>query len=184
MHLHVATPVPRPPRPLGGPAWPRGARWIAAAVAVGLLALISGCSTDEIGSGMARVERVVDGDTVVVRLSTGEERVRLLGIDTPETVHPSKPPECFGAEASARLAELAPPGTELRIERDVELRDRYGRLLAYLWTPEGTFINLTLVEEGYARTLPINPNRAHRSALAAAESTAQQSGAGLWSACR
>jgi micrococcal nuclease len=92
--------------------------------------------------------------------------------------------ECFGPEASARLAELAPVGSELRIERDVELRDRYGRLLAYLWAPDGTFINLSMVADGYARALPINPNRAHRSTIAAAESDARRSGAGLWSACR
>ena len=133
---------------------------------------------------MARVEKVVDGDTVEVSLSTGRERVRLLGIDTPETVHPTKPVECFGPEASARLAELAPVGSELRIERDTELRDRYGRLLAYLWAPDGTFINESLVADGYARTLPIDPNRAHRGALAAAESSARRAGAGLWSACR
>lgn len=133
---------------------------------------------------MARVEKVVDGDTVEVSLSTGRERVRLLGIDTPETVHPTKPVECFGPEASARLAELAPVGSELRIERDVELRDRYGRLLAYLWTPDGTFINRSMVADGYAMTLPIDPNRAHRGTLAEAESSARRAGAGLWSACR
>jgi micrococcal nuclease len=119
----------------------------------------------------------------VVRVDGERERLRLLGIDTPETVHPEKPVECFGPEASARLAELAPVGSELRIERDVELRDRYGRLLAYLWAPDGTFINRSLVAEGYARTLPIEPNRAHRGTLAEAESAARRSGAGLWSAC-
>jgi micrococcal nuclease len=154
-------------------------------VALSLAVLLSGaCGADPLPSGVARVERVVDGDTVEVTLSTGRERIRLLGIDTPETVHPTKPTECFGPEASARLAELAPVGTELRIERDVELRDRYGRLLAYLWSTDGTFINEALVADGYARTLPIDPNRAHRTTLADAESAARQAGAGLWSACR
>ena len=74
-----------------------------------------GCSTEPLPDGVARVNKVVDGDTVEVTLSTGRERVRLLGIDTPETVHPTKPTECFGPEASARLAELAPVGSELRI---------------------------------------------------------------------
>ena len=149
-----------------------------------LVLLVTGCSSDPLPSGVARVEKVVDGDTVEVSLSTGRERVRLLGIDTPETVHPTKPVECFGPEASARLAELAPVGSELRIERDVELRDRYGRLLAYLWTPDGTFINRSMVADGYATTLPINPNQAHRGTLAEAESSARRAGAGLWSACR
>lgn len=153
-------------------------------MALGLVALLSGaCSGTPLPSGVARVERVVDGDTVEVTLSTGRERIRLLGIDTPETVHPTKPTECFGPEASARLAELAPVGAELRIERDVELRDRYGRLLAYLWSSDGTFINEALVADGFARTLPIDPNRAHRATLADAESTARQAGVGLWSAC-
>jgi micrococcal nuclease len=112
------------------------------------------------------------------------QRLRLLGIDTPETVHPTKPVECFGPEASAALARLTPPGTELRLERDVELRDRYGRLLAYATLPDGTFVNESLVASGFATTLHIDPNGAHRARLAAAEAAARSSGAGLWSACR
>jgi len=175
----VARPALRPaPRPA-----PRRGRLAATLVLALATALLTGCGGEPLPDGVARVERVVDGDTIELSLSTGRERVRLLGIDTPETVHPTKPTECFGPEASARLAELAPAGSELRIERDVELRDRYGRLLAYLWAPDGTFINESLVAGGYARTLPIDPNRAHRRTLADAESAARSSGAGLWSAC-
>lgn len=161
----------------------QGLRWAAALLLAGVIA--AGCGGgDDLASGTARVTKLVDGDTIELTLSTGRERVRLLGIDTPETVHPTKPVECFGPEASARLAELAPVGSELRIERDVELRDRYGRLLAYLFTPDGTFINRAMVADGYARALPVNPNRAHRSTIAAAEDEARRNGAGLWSACR
>lgn len=156
-------------------------RWVTL-VALAGVALV-GCGGEPLPAGVARVDKVVDGDTVEVTLSTGRERVRLLGIDTPETVHPTKPVECFGPEASARLKQLAPVGAELRIERDVELRDRYGRLLAYLWAPDGTFVNESLVADGFARTLPIEPNRAHRDTLASAESAARRTGAGLWSAC-
>ena len=169
------------PSPLAARRLAAGLRWVVAAIL--LVTLAASCGGEQLPDGVARVEKVVDGDTVEVTLSTGRERVRLLGIDTPETVHPTKPVECFGPEASARLAELAPVGSELRIERDVELRDRYGRLLAYLWTPDGTFINRSMVADGFARTLPINPNRAHRSTLADAEASARRAGAGLWSAC-
>jgi micrococcal nuclease len=129
------------------------------------------------------VDRVVDGDTINVTVASGTERLRLLGIDTPETNHPTKPVECFGPEASERLRQLAPPGSELRLERDTELRDRYGRLLVYAFTTDGRFVNETLVREGFARTLPINPNRAYRNVLASAESAAQSASSGLWGAC-
>lgn len=132
---------------------------------------------------MARVDRVVDGDTINVTVTSGTERLRLLGIDTPETNHPTKPVECFGPEATERLRQLAPAGTELRLERDTELRDRYGRLLVYAFTPDGEFVNEVLVREGFARTLPIDPNRAYRSDLATAESAARSERQGLWGAC-
>jgi micrococcal nuclease len=155
---------------------------VAVVVAAGSLA---GCSRVEpLDDGRARIERPVDGDTVVVDLGGRRETVRLLGIDTPETVDPDRPTECFGPESSARLAELLPPGTAVRLERDAEARDRYGRLLAYLHrADDDLFVNLTLVEEGYAEVLIIEPNGAYRSALRTAETAAREGGAGLWSAC-
>jgi micrococcal nuclease len=155
-------------------------------VALGLLTASSataGCATQTLDPGVARVVKVVDGDTLEVDVDTGRERVRLLGIDTPETVHPTKPVECFGPEASSRMKQLAPPGTELRLERDAELRDRFGRLLAYAYLPDGTFLNLAMLADGYATTLFIDPNRAHRPELSAAETDARRDGLGLWSAC-
>ena len=86
------------------------------------------------------------------------ERVRLLGVDTPETVKPDTPVECFGPEASARTKELLPPGTAVRVQRDTEARDRYDRLLVYLWRgDDGLFVNQTIVAGGFARTLSIEP---------------------------
>lgn len=140
------------------------------------------------GSGSALVAKVVsvtDGDTVELALpGSGVERARLLGIDTPETVDPDEPVGCFGPEASARTHELLPDGSIVLVQRDEEARDRYGRLLVYLWIrADGTFVNRTLVEEGLARTLSIEPNNAHRAELAASEAAARDAGRGLWSAC-
>lgn len=155
-------------------------------VTMGLFAVATAtasCANQSLEPGVARVVKVVDGDTLEVELDTGRERVRLLGIDTPETVHPTKPVECFGPEASARMKELAPPGTELRLERDAELRDRFGRLLAHAYLPDGTFINRSMLADGYATTLFIDPNRAHRQDFSAAEADARRQGLGLWSVC-
>ena len=85
--------------------------------------------------------------------------MRLIGIDTPETVDPRKPVQCFGKEASAHTHDLLPPGTVVRLERDVEARDRYDRLLAYVYrVSDGLFVNLALARDGYAQLLTIPPN--------------------------
>ena len=118
---------------------------------------------------MPRCERVVDGDTVDLRFASGVERVRLLGIDTPETVKPNTPVQCFGPEASARTKALLPPGTERSCDTGHRARDRYGRLLLYIYrAADGMFVNRTLVAEGYARILSIAPNTAHAPELSAA----------------
>lgn len=134
--------------------------------------------------GTAVVVDVVDGDTVEVRVDGRVEAVRLLGIDTPETVDPHRPVGCFGPEASARTAELLPVGTAVSLERDVEGRDHFGRLLAYVFRAgDGTFVNEALVAEGYAEVLVIDPNRAYADRLRAAEAAARAAGAGLWGSC-
>ncbi len=131
------------------------------------------------------VVRVVDGDTVVVRLDGAEQPVRLIGIDTPETVDPRRPAECFGAEASDATSRLLPPGTRIRLVRDAEVRDRYDRLLAYLYrASDGHFVNLALVTEGFATSSPYPPNTALQARFDEAETQARERGAGLWSACR
>jgi micrococcal nuclease len=153
--------------------------------ALGALFVVAGghASAGRAESGVT-VERVVDGDTIVAHLPGGQERVRLIGIDTPETVDPRKPVQCFGHEASERTKKLLPPGTPIRLERDAEARDRYGRLLAYVYrVDDGTFVNLALAEEGYAQPLTIPPNVAYADRFAAAAAEARAAGRGLWGAC-
>ncbi len=121
------------------------------------------------GEPNAVVARVVDGDTIVVTTGGIEENVRLMGIDTPETVKPGTPVECFGKAASAHTAELLPEGTAVVLERDVEARDRYDRLLAYMHRAEdGLFVNMALVEGGFGQAAPYPPNVAYRADFAAA----------------
>ena len=134
--------------------------------------------------GLGTVVGVVDGDTVVIDLDGSSESVRLLGIDTPETVHPDRPPECFGKQASIRMAQLLPAGTAVLVTRDVEARDRYDRLLAYVArVGDGLVVNRAMVEEGFAATLHIDPNDGMRHELAAAEARARADRRGLWAAC-
>ena len=83
------------------------------------------------------VVQVIDGDTVVARVDGRDEHVRLIGIDTPETVDPKRPVMCFGPEASAETHQLLPAGTPVRLVHDVEARDAYGRLLAYVYRASG-----------------------------------------------
>lgn len=161
--------------------------------AIALVGLaVAGCGPDpDPGSGtgaIAPVERatvvtIVDGDTLDVSVGDGTERVRLLGVDAPESVARNVPVQCFGAEASAALAGLLPAGTEVAISRDVEARDRYGRLLLYLETSDGRPVNEWLVESGFAAAVSYEPNTANAVALAAAERRAIDAGAGLWGAC-
>ena len=155
-------------------------------VVLGLL--LPGCalvgSAGSAAAGTATVVRVVDGDTVDVRLGRAEETARLLGIDTPETVKPGAPVDCFGPEASARTKELLPVGTEVRLARDAEARDRFGRLLVYVVrVRDDLFVNRSLLADGFARPLSIAPNEAHRAELAVAAAEAREAGRGLWGAC-
>jgi micrococcal nuclease len=155
-----------------------------------VLVLLAACGTERsapsapAAPGAARVVRPVDGDTVVVEIDGREERVRLIGIDTPESVAPERPVECFGPEAKARTAALLPAGTAVRLERDVEARDKYDRLLAYVFRAEDDLlVNLVLVEEGYAESVAYPPNVARQGELDAAEVAARRTGRGLWPAC-
>lgn len=160
------------------------------AVAVALVAVLAACSLSDRSSappredGVGVVTHPVDGDTVDVSLGGVDERVRLIGIDTPESVARDRPVECFGPEAKVRLAELLPPGTAVRLERDVEARDRFGRLLAYVFRAEdGIHVNLLLVEEGYAEARRFEPNVARQAELDRAEDEARAAARGLWPAC-
>ena len=156
------------------------------AVTLSLLLFTAGCAASS-SSGVAGggvVVRPVDGDTVVVRVSGVEESVRLIGIDTPESVAQDRPVECFGPEAKERLADLLPPATPVVLQRDVEARDRYGRLLAYVVrAADGLFVNGALVEEGFAESARFPPNTARQGELDAAEARARAEQRGLWPAC-
>lgn len=134
--------------------------------------------------GEASVVRVVDGDTIVVRTAGGrEERVRYIGIDTPESVRPGTPVQCFAHRASAENQRLV-EGRRVLLVADAEARDRYGRLLAYVYRrPDGLFVNAELVRDGFARTLEIRPNVRFAGRFAALARAAREAGRGLWSRC-
>jgi micrococcal nuclease len=155
-----------------------------------LLALVAGgwwwVHGDAPPPAEATVDRVVDGDTVIVRSGSRTLDVRLLGIDTPETVDPNRPVGCYGPEASAYTKHLL-TGRRVRLVYDRQLHDVYGRWLAYIYVERpgrpDLFVNARLITAGYARTLSIPPNTAHAAELAALERTAALAGRGLWSAC-
>ena len=146
--------------------------------------LINSCGkSSNLPIDVATVLLVVDGDTVVLDLQGSTETVRLIGIDTPETVHPSKPVECFGPQASAYLQALLKPDTRVRIQRDIEARDRYNRLLVYIYLLDGTFVNDELLRQGFARTLRIEPNTTFATQFASTETGARTNRVGLWQVC-
>jgi len=132
----------------------------------------------------AVIERVVDGDTIIVEIDGMRERVRLLGIDTPESVAETRPDQCYGAESAAYLAAVLPAGTPVTLIRDVEPRDQYDRLLAYVVrSDDQLFVNLDLLERGYAAVMIFEPNSHHRDRFETAEAAAAAAGLGLWGAC-
>jgi micrococcal nuclease len=151
------------------------------------LALVGGCdrgppAAPSVDAGV--VDRVIDGDTIDVRIGGRVERVRLLGIDTPETVDPDRPVGCHGPEASALTHQLLPEGTSVRLERDEEARDPYDRLLAYVYrVNDGLFVNEAILAAGEAEILSIEPNHAYASQLAAAADAARAADLGLWADC-
>lgn len=132
----------------------------------------------------AIVERVVDGDTIVVEIAGNRERVRLLGIDTPESVAENRPDQCYGVESSDYLKSVLPEGTEVTLIRDVESRDQFDRLLAYVVrSSDQLFVNLDLLERGYAGVLIYEPNSFYRDLFEDAEDTAFRNDVGLWGVC-
>ncbi|MGB9633682.1 MAG: thermonuclease family protein, partial [Chloroflexaceae bacterium] len=134
------------------------------------------------GLPTGQVVNVVDGDTVDVRINGQVERVRLIGIDTPESVDPRQPVECFGREASARVAELL-AGQTVFLEADGSQadRDRFGRLLRYLWLPDGRMANYELIDQGYAFEYTFAVPYRYQAPFKAAEARARAEGRGLWS---
>lgn len=151
----------------------------------------------------AEVNRVVDGDTVHVDLDGTDETIRLIGIDTPETVDPRAPVACYGRAASVFTKRVLRSGTPVWLEKDISSTDRYARLLRYVWIAfdpnddrfdgldsaadfqDGELIsfNLLLVAEGYAASSPYAPDVKHQDAFDAAETDAREGGRGLWGEC-
>jgi len=136
----------------------------------------------------AQVTHVADGDTIAVSLGGREEEVRMIGVDTPETVDPDEPVQCFGPQASDfthRLLDEAP----VELGFDAERRDVYGRLLAYVYLPgagpdgQALFVNAELARRGLARTLTIPPNDSHAPFFARLAARAGVRGRGLWGRC-
>ena len=128
-----------------------------------------------------RLERVVDGDTLL--LEDGD-RVRLIGINAPEIQHGDAQGECFGRRATEFAEDLLAPGEELRLVRDVEARDQYDRLLAYVYrASDGLFVNAELVRRGYAYIETVPPNVEHAARFKRLAAQARERGTGLWSEC-
>jgi len=131
-----------------------------------------------------RVVRVIDGDTVRIRLDDPHETrtVRYIGVDTPETVKPDTPVQCYGEAASAFNRRLV-AGRRVRLVLGRERRDRYGRLLAYVRVEDGPLVEDELLRRGFARTLAIPPNTDRARHFSVLERRARRAGAGLWGAC-
>jgi len=133
------------------------------------------------GLQSARVTRVIDGDTVEGRWDGSIRDVRLIGVDTPETVAPGQDVECYGPEAS-RFTERRLEGERVRLEFDEELEDRYGRTLAYVWFEDRLF-NKVLVARGFATVTIYPPNDRYERRLLRAERRARDAERGLWGEC-
>lgn len=131
---------------------------------------------------VAVVTRVVDGDTAHVRYRGRDVTVRFIGVDTPETVAPGQPIECYGPEASAFTTRRL-SGRRVRLEFDADRIDVYGRTLAYLWMPDGSMFNETLVRRGYATVATYPPDTRYVGRFEAAERAAKAAERGLWGAC-
>ncbi|KAA3661032.1 MAG: nuclease [Chloroflexi bacterium] len=133
----------------------------------------------------AEVVRVIDGDTAVFRINNTEETVRFLGIDAPETVHPDKPVECFGPEASEFVKSVLEEETAVYLELDEMTgeRDKYGRLLAHIWLEDGTLFNELLLQEGYAEFSNYGNATEKDGRYTQAQSQAQSGKTGVWVHC-
>jgi micrococcal nuclease len=144
------------------------------------------------GTQEAVVEKIVDGDTIWVRVDRpggplppgASHKIRLLEIDTPETRHPVVALQCGGPEATAFAQRLLPVGSTVHLLGDREDVDQYGRFLRYVWTSDGVFFNYEAVRTGHARAVLYEPNDAYIDVLRRAEAEARAAKRGLWGACQ
>lgn len=165
--------------------WSRGQLGSLALLLIAVLLILRPWEQDDSDEGpvsaVAFVARVVDGDTIEARIGGRVEDVRYIGVDTPETVKPDTPVQCFGPQASSfnhRLVEQR----QVRLVFGVERRDVYGRLLAYVYLGR-RFVNAMLVRRGLARTLTIPPNDRFAPLFKGLELDAARAGRGLWGKC-
>src|SRR4051812_2411578 len=159
---------------------------VAALAAIVVSLLLDRGGNGHPGATSARVVRVVDGDTIRVATGGGEEDVRMLGIDTPETHRPGVPIECGGPQASRHLAALLPAGTAVALERDPgqDRVDRYGRLLAYVRLADGRLAEDAQVASGWATVYVFEGRPVSRdSELRRAMRAARAAGRGVWGSC-
>lgn len=133
---------------------------------------------DEIEDDLVRVMRVIDGDTIEIE---NGEKVRYIGIDTPETMDPRKPVQCFGVEASKKNKDLV-EGKMARLEKDITDKDKYNRLLRYIWV-DGVLINLELVKQGFAYSYSYPPDVKYQEQFIKAQQGAREAKRGLWNSC-
>ncbi len=145
-----------------------------------LLALLPAPGASQADSTTVQVVRVIDGDTIQVCCIFGDrEKVRYIGVDTRETHHPMKGIEYFGMEAAEANRKLVGAKT-VRLEFDVQQFDKYGRTLAYVYLEDGTFVNVWLVEHGYAMVMTVPPNVKHQDLFLKLQREAREKGRGLW----
>lgn len=148
-----------------------------------LLARLGTSESAGAGALVGRVVHVTDGDTVKVQLASGPETVRYIGVDTPESKKPGTPVQCYALRAAALNARLV-AGRRVRLVPGAEARDRYGRLLAYVYrVGDGRFVNEALVRDGAARTLAIAPNTRFAARFSVLADQARARSRGLWGAC-
>jgi micrococcal nuclease len=134
------------------------------------------------GKPLATVTRVVDGDTAHVLFRGKDVTVRFIGVDTPETVAPGQPIECYGTEAS-HFTTRQLTGKQIRLEFDVDRIDPFGRTLAYLWMRDGSLFNETLVRRGFATVATYPPDTRYVDRFEASKRAAKAAGRGQWGAC-
>lgn len=146
-------------------------------VALGVAALAQAPrGVSQQGQLEAVVQRVMDGDTVEM---AGGEKVRYIGLDTPELHHPRKPVQWYGREAKEFNRQMV-EGKKVRLELDVDRRDKYKRLLAYVFLEDGTFVNAELLRKGYARLLTFPPNVKYVDLFVKMQKEARDARRGLW----
>ncbi len=135
----------------------------------------------KITDGLYTVIRIIDGDTIVIEIDGVQEKIRLIGVDTPEVADPRKPVECFGKEASSFTKNLL-TGVHVRLELDTAQgdRDKYGRLLRYVFLSDGMLVNKTIITEGYGHEYTYRMPYHYQTEFKAAQYTARENKKGLW----